>query len=426
MQPRDAAAAFPLSVLFRSRSLLPLGGRAPIHDGALVTRGDRILAVGPWADVRREFGGEPVTDLGEQVVLPGLINSHCHLDYSSMRGAIGPQQSFAAWIGRINALKRELSDDDYLAAIATGFRECARHGTTTVLNVEAFPELMPRMPRPPLRTWWFLEMIDLRGRFATEELVARMLLFFEQRPDWPGGFGLSPHAPYTASAGLYRLARDCARRTGIPWTTHLSESRDEWEMFTVGRGPLFDFLSKLGRPMDDCGGGHSALETLATAGALGPECLAVHLNLLTERDFELLSLGGPLHGLSVAHCPLSHRYFGHPPFPLARLRVVGANVCVGTDSLASNGSLDLLAELRALAASVEGMSLSPAELLATVTMNPARALGLERQLGCLAPRAWADWIALPDDGAVGAELPRVVLHHRRPVTCMTVAGRSVD
>ncbi len=413
-------------MLFRCRSLLPLGGRAPVHDGALVTRGDRVLAAGPWADVRREFGGEPVTDLGEQVVLPGLINAHCHLDYSSMRGAIRPQRTFREWIGRINALKRELSDDDYLAAIAAGFRECARHGTTTVLNVESFPELMLRMPRPPLRTWWFLELIDLRGRTATEELVAGMLSFFEQRPDWPGGFGLSPHAPYTASTDLYRLSRDCAQRTGMPWTTHLSESREEWEMFTARRGPLADFLSKLGRPMDDCGGGRSALERLTVAGALGPECLAVHLNLLTEADFALLGPGGPMHGMTVVHCPLSHHYFGHPPFPLARLRANGVNVCIGTDSLASNGSLDLLAELRALAAGPEGAALSPARLLATVTENPAHALGLSGQLGCLVPGAWADWIALPDGGTHPAGLPLVVLSHRRPITCVTVAGQSLD
>lgn len=413
-------------MLFRSRSLLPLGGRAPVHDGALVTRGDRVLAAGPWADVRREFGGEPVTDLGEQVILPGLINAHCHLDYSSMRGAIAPQRTFTAWIGRINALKRELSDDDYLAAIATGFRECARHGTTTVLNVEAFPELMLRMPRPPLRTWWFLEMIDLRGRIATEELTAGMLSFFDQRPDWPGGFGLSPHAPYTASAELYQLTRDCARRLGMPWTTHLGESRDEWEMFTARRGPLFDFLAKLGRPMDDCGGGRSALERLAAAGALGPECMAVHLNQLTEADFALLAPGGALHGLTVVHCPLSHRYFAHAPFPLARLRDGGVNLCVGTDSLASNGSLDLLAELRTLAAGPGGAELSASDLLDTITENPARALGLDGQIGCLEPGAFADWIALPDNGASGGELPLVVLDHRRPITCVAVAGRSLN
>ncbi len=413
-------------MLFRSRSLLPLGGRDPVHDGALVTRGDRILAAGPWVDVRREFGSEPVTDLGEQVILPGLINAHCHLDYSSMRGAIGPQRTFTAWIGHINALKRELSDDDTLAAIASGYRECARHGTTTVLNVEAFPELMLRMPRPPLRTWWFLEMIDLRGRIATEELVAGMLSFFEQRPDWPGGFGLSPHAPYTASADLYRLTRDCSRRTGMPWTTHLNESVDEWEMFTARGGPLFDFLAKLGRPMEDCGGGRSALGALAAVGALGPECLAVHLNQLTESDFALLAPGRPLHGLTVVHCPLSHHYFGHAPFPLARLRANGVNLCVGTDSLASNGSLNLLAELRTLAASPEGAALSPAQLLATVTVNPARALNLGNRLGLLAPGAWADWIALPDDGVAPRDLSLGVLLYRRPVTCVVVAGVSVS
>lgn len=413
-------------MVYRARSMLPLDGRAPIHDAALVVRGDRIAAAGPWSEVRRDFGAEPVTDLGEQVILPGLINAHCHLDYSSMRGAIRPQQTFTAWIGRINALKRELSEDDYLAAIAAGFRECARHGTTTVLNVEAFPELLLRMPTPPLRTWWFYEMLDLRGRVPGEEFVVGALSFFEKRPGWPGGFGLSPHAPYTASAELYRLTRECARLHAMPWTTHLNESRDEWEMFTAARGPLHDFLRGLGRPMDDCGGGRTALARLVAVGALGPECLAVHLNTLTEEDFALLAPGGPLHGLSVVHCPCSHRYFGHPPFPLARLRAAGVNLCVGTDSLASNGSLDLLAEVRALATTDTGISLSPRELLETITVNPARALRLSAHLGTLSPGSWADWITLPDANAGGEDLYFVVLDHRRPITCVHVAGQSVE
>lgn len=417
-------------MLYRSRALLPMEeGRPPIQDAALVVHGDTIVAVGRWREIRTAFGAETVVDLGEQVVLPGLINGHCHLDYSSMRGTIRPQRTFTEWIGRINALKRELTDDDYLAAIAAGFRECARHGTTTVLNLEAFPELMLRMPAPPLRTWWFYEMIDLRGRLPTAELVTGALSFFEERPDWLGGFGLAPHAPYTASAALYGLTRECAGRLGMPWTTHLNESRDEWEMFTAARGPLHDFLAKLGRPMNDCGGdGQTALERLVVASALGPECLAVHMNALSERDFDLLSPGGPLHGLHVVHCPRSHRYFGHPAFPLARLLAVGVNLCVGTDSLASNGSLDLLGELRALAdtARVANSPLSARELLGTVTVNPARALGLSHRLGVLRPGAWADFIAIPDGAEQGEALYLAVLAHEWPITCVHVAGRAIQ
>ncbi len=177
----------------------------PIEDGVVVVDGAEIVSVGRFADLA---GGE-VIDHGEVVLLPGLVNAHCHLDYSAMRGAILQRGSFSGWVRRINELKRTMTDDDYLASIAAGFAELRRWGTTTVLNVEAFPELMGRMSVPPLRTWWFYELLDLRNRIHTDEVVAGALSFFEERPAWQGGFGLSPHAPYSTSLELYRLARSC-------------------------------------------------------------------------------------------------------------------------------------------------------------------------------------------------------------------------
>ncbi len=414
-------------MLYRCRTLLPMSG-PPVANAALVVRGDTIAAVGSWAEVRRDFGGEPVTDLGEQIVLPGLINAHCHLDYSLMRGAIEPDDSFATWVGRINALKRASSDADFLRAIAAGFAEARRFGTTTLVNVESFPALLSRLPQPPpLRTWWCLEMMDLREPVEVEAIAAMTQKFFSTHPSWLGGFGLSPHAPYTASADLYRATREVACRRGIPWTTHLAESRDEEAMFRDARGPLHDFLATLGRPMDDCGQGRSALETLTAGGALGPECLAVHLNTLGPRDFALLAPGAPLHGLNVVHCPQSHRYFGHPPFLTERLRHESAiNLCLGTDSLASSPSLSLFDEMRAFAAEA-GADLNALELLKTVTLNPARALGQTGRLGCIQPGACADLIALPDDdenSATASEetLCEKIVSHHASVDWMLVAG----
>ncbi len=381
----------------------------------------RIGAVGRWADLRRDWSG-PVEDLGEQTLLPGLINAHCHLDYTGMRGAIMPPESFSAWIQRINALKRDFTDDDYLRGICAGLRESARFGATSVLNIEAFPELLPRVPRPPLRTWWCYELIDIRQRIATEEVVAGALSFFEERPDWLGGFGLSPHAPYTASAELYRLARAAAAATHMPVTTHLGESAEEHEMFTEARGPLYEFLARIGRPMGDCGSGRSALEILAAVDAIGPECLVAHLNETTAGDLALLAPGGQLHGLSVVHCPMSHRYFRHRVFPLAALRERGVNLCLGTDSLASNFALTLFGEMQAFSAAHAGVP--PEEILRLVTLNPARALGAAGRLGELVAGAAADLIALPLAGDV--DVFEQITNFDQPVTWMRVNGQIPD
>ena len=413
-------------MLLRARILVTMDG-PPVADGAVRVRGNLVAAVGAWNDLRREFPTEETTDLGEVTLLPGFINAHCHLDYSGLRHAIMPPAGFAEWVGRLNALKRSLDADDYLAAIGRGFREYGRWGATTLLNIESFPELMWKMPAPPLRTWWFYEMIDVRRATPTEELVTGALLFFQEQaqenhPGWLGGRGLSPHAPYTASAEMYRLTRDVAARTGMPWTTHLGESRDEQDMFVRGCGPLYDFLAGLGRSMDDCGKGKSALATLTAAACLGPECVAVHLNEWEEDDFALVAPGGPLAGMTVVHCPLSHRYFRHREFPLERLRGLEINLCVGTDSPASNGSFSLLDELRAVSAAVP--SLDPVGLLETITRAPARALGLDGRLGCIRPGAYADLIAIPcgaggGTGTIHAE----IVACRQPTVWRMVDGQ---
>ena len=129
----------------RARIVFPVSGPA-IEDGMVVIAHGKISAFDKW-------DGREATDLGEVILMPGLINAHCHLDYSVMRGAILSNRSFSQWVRRINELKRTLTDADYLESIRTGFEELLRHGTTSVFNIESFPELMVHMPPPPIRTW---------------------------------------------------------------------------------------------------------------------------------------------------------------------------------------------------------------------------------------------------------------------------------
>lgn len=239
-------------MLYRAAVVLA-GDGIPVADGAVRVEGERIAAVGPAAELP-PLPGEEVRDLGPQVLSPGFINAHCHLDYSRMRGLL-PGQRFVRWIESINALKRSFSDDDYLEAIAYGFTLLQQGGTTTVANIESFPELLPRLGPPPIRAWWFLELTDLRQRVPQDEYYFGMLSFFQERTDWLGGFGLSPHSPYTASLDLYHLAKRCSEEYGMPFTTHIAESLEEQEMFLYGQGPLYEMMHKLGRDTSDCGQG---------------------------------------------------------------------------------------------------------------------------------------------------------------------------
>src|SRR5438270_10729722 len=293
-------------MIVRARLIVTMNG-PPIKNGAVAIEGNRIddsppgsspsraarlrraapvgsvVDVGLFNEVKARNSGE-VIDVGEQALLPGLINAHCHLDYTCLRGKIPPPKSFADWIRAINTEKTKLSPEDYIVSINEGFAEAKRFGTTTIANLTAFPELIRRFPGPPIRTWWFAELIDVRGPYRTNELVDSAIesLKFAQN------YGLAPHALFTASKNLYQRCEEAGKNVLL--TTHLAESREEMEMFRDGSGPLYEFMENIIRDMSDCGH-ETALELFVGASgghALPKGWIVAHLNELTASDFELL------------------------------------------------------------------------------------------------------------------------------------------
>jgi cytosine/adenosine deaminase-related metal-dependent hydrolase len=358
----------------------------PIENGAVVVSGSEIQAVDRFDRIKSEHGGE-VVDLGDQVLLPGLINIHCHLDYTNLRGAIPPQPSFTDWIRALNSRKAQMSEADYLSSIEAGFAEAQNFGTTSLVNLEAVPTLLSRVPPSPLRAWSCAELIDVRQKVSVQEIADELKQV--QSAGRLGGIGLAPHAPYTASAGLYSDAAKICRAEKILFTTHVAESGEEMEMFRDARGPLFDFVKGIGRPMNDCGG-TTPVSVLLRSRAIDERSIIAHLNELTDSDFDLLARGPRFQ---IAHCPRSHSFFGHAPFALKKLRSLGFNISLGTDSLASNSSLSLFAEMRELLR--KESLLSPRAVIAMVTVNAALALGESKSIGRITPGLRADLIAIP-------------------------------
>ena len=397
-------------MIIRARTVVPMAG-GPIDDGAVVVSGERITEVGAFAEIRQWQSGE-VLDLGEQILMPGLINAHCHLDYTMLRGVIPPQRSFSDWIQAINAEKSKLTDQDYIDSIRAGFAEARRFGTTTILNLTAFPNLIASL-QEPIRTWWFGELIDVRNPDAAERIADHAAESLKPANRW----GLAPHAPFTASQRLYARCEAIARRENIPLTTHLAESREEMEMFRDATGPAFDFLREIGRPMDDCGR-ETPLALFLRTRNLDRRWIVAHLNELDAGDFELLAASPKVH---VAHCPRSHTFFGHAPFALDRLRALGFNICLGTDSLASNSSLSLFSEMRELSRNEPG--LSPREILEMATVNGAIALGQQDKLGAIRAGARADLIALPASHAT--DVYETIVAFDDAISWMMIDGQNV-
>ena len=373
-------------MIIRARTVVPMGGD-PIENGAVIVNGSKIADVGRFDDIRRDHRAD-LLDLGESVLLPGLINAHCHLDYTVLRGKISPHQSFADWIRAINAEKAQLSDQDYIDSINAGFAEARRFGTTTIANLTAFPHLIAAI-KEPVRTWWFGELIDARNPEKADQIVDDAFAHLKSASHW----GLAPHAPFTASLRLYARCEEIARRHDTLLTTHLAESSDEMLMYRDGTGSMFDFLKTLGRPMDDCGR-ETPLSRFLRTRTIDERWIVAHLNELDAGDFDLLANAPKFH---IVHCPRSHSFFQHPPFALRRLRQLGFNICLGTDSLASNSDLSLFAEMRELLR--KHPSVSPQETLEMVTTNGAAALGQRGSIGCLKPGAYGDMIALPASAA---------------------------
>lgn len=384
-------------MILRARTILPIS-RPPVDNGAVRVTANRIAAAGPWKELF-VASHESVLDLGDVALMPGLINAHCHLDYTNLCGLIPRPKSFPDWIKALLALKAEWSYSDYAQSWLHGAKMLLRRGVTTVGDIEAVPELLPEVwTATPLRIISFLEMTGVRARRPAAEILKDMAERIDGLSHEVCSAALSPHAPYSTTPDLLRLAAAKSRQRRWRVTTHVAESRAEFDMFAHRRGPLHDWLRRQREP-SDCGLG-SPVQHLHRNGLLGANLLAVHVNYLGEGDAELLAR----RKVSVAHCPRSHQYFQHDPFPFAKLSAAGVNICLGTDSLVSVVSvrrqkpeLDLFAEMRAFSAAHAGVS--PETVVRMATLNGARALGLAGKVGETAPGALADLIALPVTGS---------------------------
>jgi cytosine/adenosine deaminase-related metal-dependent hydrolase len=405
-------------MILRARTVLPIS-RPPIEDGAVLISGNRIAHVGPWKDFSPT---EDVLDLGDVILLPGLINSHCHLDYTDMTGLIPPQKSFTDWILLMLATKSGWNYSEYAQSWIRGAHMLAKTGTTTVVDFEAVPELLPEVwSATPLRVFSLLEMTGVKSRRDPRAILQDNVDHIMTLPGGRCRPGLAPHAPYSTAPELLRLTADMARQRHWPLSIHVSESIQEFEMFTNGSGIMFDWLRRSQRDMNDCGE-RSPVKHLDRHGVLGDNCLAVHVNYLAEGDAKLLAK----RKTSVVHCPRSHAYFGHEDFPFNALTKAKVNVCLGTDSLATvykkpkqTVELNMFDELQAFAA--KHPRVRPEKILQMATINGARGLGMVGQAGEISEKALADLIVIPFNGKI-EEASEAAVHHKGNVLASMIDG----
>ena len=353
--------------------VLPVAG-PPIRDGAVAIEDGRIAAVGPAA----ELGAG--TRYEEAAIVPGFVNAHSHLEYAVYAG-FGDGLSFGPWILLHVERKAKLGPDETEAIARLGAAQCLASGITTVGDASFSGAAALACAALGLRAIVYLEVF---GR-GPESIAGRVAETRERIADVLGDgvrLGISPHAPYTCSAELYAACLEL----GLPVATHLAESEAEQEWLAFGTGAWEPFADMLAEPT-----GETGIRHLARHGALSGSMTAAHCVIVDEDEIELLAR----HDVAVAHCPRSNALLGCGIAPLAALRETGARVGLGTDSPASAPSFDMFDEMRAAVMGARARErrsdvLSAADALALATRGSAQALGLEDEIGCLAPGKSAD------------------------------------
>jgi aminodeoxyfutalosine deaminase len=370
--------------------------RPLIRDGAVAIASGRIIDVGPRRDVRANHPEATIDDCGNAILMPGLINAHCHLELSdSQRGP--PPENFVAWLLTLIGQTPRLGEDAsqrIASAVAIGVRQCLRFGVTTVGDIsKQCMYTRPVLSGGPLRVISYGEIqamakrrVLLDERFA----VASDLSHESERLR----IGVTPHAPYTVEAAGYRHCLDWARRQNRPIATHLAETLEE-EVFLSNQSGPFRYLWEFGvNAWDDSVPRHAGgpIRFARDVGLLDYPTLLAHVNYCDDEEISLLAAGKA----SVVYCPRTHAYFGHPPHRWREMLARGVNVAVGTDSCASSPDLNLVDDLRLL------HQLAPEipawQLWQMATIRAARAVQMDNEVGSLAAEKRADVILFAANG----------------------------
>jgi cytosine/adenosine deaminase-related metal-dependent hydrolase len=364
-----------------------------------------------------------VTDLGEVALMPGLVNAHCHLDYTNLAGKIPPPTDFVPWAQAVLAARGNLSEIDFHQSWKQGAEMLLNSGTTTVANIESMPQILADFwNETPLRLISFIELTNVKSQRPAGEILKETSALIDALPRTPQKqIGLSPHALYSTTPDLCRKAAQFAALNNLLLSTHFAESESEYKLFTEASGSMFDWLRDF-RSMHDCGR-LTPIQLANEYGLLNERMLAIHLNYLNTADIETLT---KTHAHAV-HCPRSHNYFSHAPFQYSELKNAGVNICLGTDSLASSRpdaqsklELNLWAEMRAFSKSFPGAA--PLEIFRLTTANAARALHKMGEIGVIKPGAYADLIAVGYSGKISEKLIAETLLHESSVREVYISG----
>ncbi len=396
--------------------LLPIA-RPAIADGAvLLDAGGRIVAVGPDATVPRPETAR-TQHLAGTVLLPGLVNSHTHLELTGLAGLVEDGE-FWAWIKHLMEIKAARSNEAFLAAAEQGIRECWQSGVTTICDTGSTGQVIAALSALGGSGIVHHEVFgaDPDECAAAMQRFAADLERLAQHAAGRVSLGVSPHAPYTVSGPLYRAAAELARAHGLPMAVHLAEPPGESALLHDFTGTFADAWRSRGIPRPSPVP-ISPVAWLEQHGVLSSRTLCIHVLNVDDRDADLLQR----HDCAIAHCPRSNRRHHGIDAPMQRYLDRQLRIGLGTDSVVSVAPLDLIAEARA-ARLLTGWD-AP-RTLAALTLGGAKALGLESAIGSLEAGKWGDLAAIRV-GATTTPEEAVLASTLADVSATWLGGRQV-
>jgi cytosine/adenosine deaminase-related metal-dependent hydrolase len=400
-----------MTVIYSARWVLPISSPM-IEDGAVAVDNSRIVAVGSRREIVSKFPDGRVIDFGAAAILPGFVNAHSHLELTVMRGFLEREESdFFAWLRKLTVARMAMTAEDLLVSATCGAIEAARAGVTCLGDASSSStQAMKALREVGLRGIVYQESFGPDPKVATEQVAKLREQVTEMRMQESDlvRAGVSPHAPYTVSAPQLELIARLAIEEKIPLMMHAAESPAEKLFICEGLGPFAEGLRARG--IEWHAQGISTIEYLNRHGILQTRPLLAHCIDVDGKDLELIKAAGA----GIAHCPRSNAKLGHGRAPFSNFIAQGLNVGLGSDSVASNNTCDILEEARfaTLLARLPSDTVDPfrgglppahdvvsaEQSLFAATLGGARALGLDNQIGALADGMQADITVVGLDG----------------------------
>lgn len=382
----------------------------PIKHGAIVIMGTKIVAVGPSKELMAKYPDVTVRDFGSSVIMPGFVDLHTHLEYSVMRG-VCDDLPFGGWKVQIADKSQSLKDEDWRVSAKLGALEALASGITTIADITPTGASLDAALESGLRARVYLEITGMDPRETASKVSASLKTFEGWQKRAAGSIvqlGLGPHAPYTVTPTLYAAICAKARELDLPVATHLAGSQEEFDFVKYGSSVLAGsyrdsegWQELLWQPT-----GVSPVKYLEQWDVFESDVLAIHCVHVTREDLSLLKK----YDVAVGHCPRCNAKLGMGIAPLDEFNARGLRVGLGTDSPASNNTMDFFDEMRiglllqrGRTGATEGAGSS--DFVRMATLGGAEALGLGSHVGSLQAGLEADIIVV--DIATSHQVPAV-------------------